>query len=578
MKKLIRIDMLAMICLILFLTAGCNKKNDDNTTYSGLFENSFNNVSAYPDPVNSAYTRKDGSATKGDVFPGQVVLLSLNGSVSEITQLITQNNGTVAAQVPNAGLFLATIKPADMKTFMTAIFKSPLVADAFPNLVVMGKGYLDQCGTAAVSGDQNSIIQTIDVSTDMGCSDKVYHKDAVGAVAGVGGVSANVNDVTTAYPETDSAGADSYKMMQKMLERLNYAYEHNLPVIINMSMNGDDNVELDNYWFNKRFCYLLQAVEKQNPHILDNAIILISGADVKRNETEDYTQLFQNDFGGSPIWEHLYFVESLEGVNGCGLGYANPGTPNVLSAPACHIQIPNSVCTRSGNSFSTPYIANLVAKTFDLLKQANIQTSIPEITAKLWQYQTENNGSLPTAEQLFSICAGNIVGDNKYDGVWKGTFYYIAEVPQSSGPPKTVNASFILTVTLESLVSVPGQPQYLKVKSVSCSDASFGATSPVTPSSQLSMALLPAAFGSSSLQGMGITIDFPNGSHVFTSNTFDNSFTIDANGRVLSSTSLVNNDAFSAGGPVDNSNLPGSGPGNYAYNWCTFVSWSLVRQ
>jgi hypothetical protein len=24
-------------------------------------------------------------------------------------------------------------------------------------------------------------------------------------------------------------------------------------------------------------------------------------------------------------------------------------------------------------------------------------------------------------------------------------------------------------------------------------------------------------------------------------------------------------------------NTPGSGPGGYAYNWCTFTSWSLTK-
>ena len=585
MKKKTCIELIAIVMLLLTLAAGCKKNGDDNTdntTPSGLLYNSFDKITTYPAPGALNYTRKNGSLTKGTVFPGQVVVL-VSGSSDAVTLLVAQNNGTISAQVPNAGLYLATMNPANVSAFLSAMFKSSIVADAFPNSVVTGNGFTEQGGvksangSAFVNGDKNSIVQTLDLSTQMGCSDNIDHKEAVGAVAAANGVSVNVNDVTVYNKDTESAGTDSYKTMQKMLGLLNWAFEHNQPVVINMSMNGDESVELDNYWYNKRFCYLLEAVEKQNPRLLDNAVIIVSGANANVNETEDYTQLYQNDFGNSPIWDHLYFSESQEGQNGCGLGYVNQGTPNVLSAPACHISIPNSVCTRSGNSFSAPYLSGLVAQTYEMLKKAGSKMKLPEITAKLWQYQTENNGKLPTAGELYSICAGNGGFGNKYDGIWTGTCYYTAAVPQPSGTTTIVKASFTLSITLVSAASVPGYPQMLTVTSVTCSDPTFGATSGVVPAGPLSIALLPATFGSASLSGMGITIDFPNGSNFFTSNSIDGAFTIDANGRNLASTNLVSTAAFSAGGQVEDSNLPGSGPGGYAYNWCTFTSWSLVR-
>ncbi|MDD4602999.1 MAG: hypothetical protein PHF97_04245 [Bacteroidales bacterium] len=579
MKKRIWIELLVITGLFLTLVIGCKKGEGDTSeaTTSSLFDNSFDKSTTYPTPARLTYARKNGVLVSDTIFPGQIVVLASDTSATAINQFITQNNGTITAQVPNAGLYLVTIDAANVNTFLAAMYKNSIVADAFPNTVIKGKGYLEQCGVVSCKGNKNSLIQTIDVSTDMGCSDKVYHSDAVGSVAAAGGVGVNVNDVTVKKPKTSSAGADSYKSMQKILELLNYSYEHNLPVVINISLGGDDNIELDNYWYHKRFCYLLQAVEKQNPHLLDHAVILMSGANANVNETEDFVQLKENDFKGSPIWDHFYFVESLEGPNGCGLGYVENGTANVLSAPACHIKIPNSVCTRSGNSFSTPYIASLIGQAFEMLKQVNINVAIPEITAKLWKYQKENDGRLPTAAELFSICAGDGGFNNKYDGTWSGTFYYTVEVPQSSGPPTIVNTSFTLSITLASTVSLPGYPQLLTVTSVTCSDPTFGATSPIVPPSAKSTAFLPATFGSASLQGMAITITFPNGSTIFTSNALDGSFTVDINGRVLASTSLVSDDAFLASGNVDNSNLPGSGPGGYAYNWCTFTSWSLVR-
>ncbi|NOU46157.1 MAG: hypothetical protein HOO86_03745 [Bacteroidales bacterium] len=575
-SRFIPVYLMITVGLILFVLSACNKK-DGNENPSGLLADSFDHTTAYPAPDKLTFTRENGSTTSDSVFPGQFVILTTDATAAQLTQLVSQNDGTIIAQVPNAGLFLATIDVAGTDAFLAAMYESSYVVDAFPNDIVHAKGYLDQCGRVSVTGDKNSLVQTIDVSADMGCSENILHKDAVGDLAAAGGVSANVNDVTVYNPETPTAGADTYKSMQKILELLNYAYDHNQPIIINISMGGDDYVALDNYWYHKRFCYLLQAVEKQNPHILDNAIILMSGADAKTNETDDFEQLYQNDFGNSPIWEHLYFVESQEGANGCNLGYVDPGTANVVSAPACHIQMPNSVCTRSGNSFSTPFIANLVGQTHELLKNAAIDVSLSVIMSKLWTYQTENNGTLPTVAQLYSICAGNGGFDNKYDGVWSGTFYYTARVPNESDPPTIVNKSFTFNITLVSTASVPGYPQLLSVTSATCSDPAFGATSPIVPVATLSMAFLPAAFGSVSQMGMAINVEFPNGSHISTTNFVDGSFSVDANGRVIASTNLVADEAFSAAGLVENSNEPGSGPGGYAYNWCTFKSWSFVR-
>jgi hypothetical protein len=75
---------------------------------------------------------------------------------------------------------------------------------------------------------------------------------------------------------------------------------------------------------------------------------------------------------------------------------------------------------------------------------------------------------------------------------------------------------------------------------------------------------------------MGIIIKFPNGSYIATKNTAG-AYTISADGQKIENTAAVANTAFLANGTSGNSNDPGSGPGGYAFNWCTFKSWSLVR-
>jgi hypothetical protein len=320
---------------------------------------------------------------------------------------------------------------------------------------------------------------------------------------------------------------------------------------------------------------MFQAIELKNPHLLDNAVLLMSASDTNINETDDLEYLHK-EFPGSPVWDHIYMVGSQEAPGGCGMGYANKGTSNYLEAPACEVSIPGLPCPGYGNSFAVPRVSNLVAQTYEMLKQAGIVVAIPDITSALWSYQKDHNGQLPTVTQLYNMLAG-IETDVNYNGTWSGTFFYKAEIPQQSGPPQVVNTSFILTMTLEAKVAVPGFAHLMNITAVTCSDPSFGATMAVAPDPTVSMAFLPAAYGSSSDQGMSINILFPNGSEIFTSNTVAGSFTIDAEGRKLQSSNLVINNAFSASGTVEGSNNPGSGPGGYAYNWCTFKSWSLER-
>jgi hypothetical protein len=584
MKKSIWTIMLTAIAVALIMASGC-KKNDDNP--SGAFEGSFDNLTSYPEPAEQSFRLKDGSQATMLVYPGQVIILSPTGTVDAITQLITGNKGTVTVQIPSAGIFLATVNPQDEDDFIRAMLQSDMVADAFPNAVISGRGTgfftLDEesainlktvQGLGSMNGDKNSLIQTIDLNVVMPC-DGMTHMQAVANVAGTGGVSVNINDVTVPG-NVELKGGDYCKAMKKTLEVLNYAHEHNQAVVINMSMGGIDSVQGDNYWYYRRYITMFQAIELKNPHLLDNAVLLMSAGDTNVNETDDLEYL-QQEFPGSPVWDHIFMVGSQEAPSGCGMGYANPGTANYLSAPACEVPIPGSLCPGYGNSFAVPRISSLVAQTYEMLQEAGVVVTIPEITSALYTFQTEHNGQLPSVSQLFNIFAGGEPEVN-YAGTWSGTFYYKAVIPQESGPSQVVNTSFILTMTLEPSVAIPGFPHILKVKAVTCSDPSFGATMAVAPDPIQSQAMLPAAYGSSSDQGMGIMIKFPNGSEIFTSNIVDGSFTVNADGMKLENTSLVTNNAFHASGTAGNSNDPGSGPGGYAYNWCTFKSWSLVRQ
>lgn len=579
--------MMVLTAMVLVSAAGCKENNDEDQP-SGLPEGSFDNLTTYPAPALQEFVRKDGSEASMLVYPGQVILLSPTGTVEAISQLITGNEGTVTVQLPGAGFYLVTVDPEKENDFIRAMFQSSLVADAFPNVVITGKHDEKQDGSVlkafpdaesnrsgvSAGGDKNSLIQTIDLNVTMGCPDGITHMQAVANVAGNSGVSVNINDVTV--PQSGNLqGADYCKAMKKTLEVLNYAHDNGLPVVINMSMGGIDSVAGDNYWYYRRYITMFTAIEMKTPHLLDNAVLLMSCGDTNVNETSDL-QYLQSEFPGSPVWDHIYMVGSQEAPFGCGMGYANKGTANYLSAPACNVSIPGSQCPGTGNSFAVPRISGLVAETYEMLKEAGIEVKIPDITSALYTWQGQHNGQLPTASQLFSLFAGG-EPEVSYEGTWSGTFYYKASIPQESGPPQVVNTSFILTITMEAIAAVPGYPHVMKITAVTCSDPSFGATMATVPDQQLSMVSLPATYGSASDLGMGIMVLFPNGTRIFTANSPAGAFTIDSGGNKLENTSLVTNNAFTALGSYNNSNEPGSGPGGYAYNWCTFKSWSMVR-
>jgi hypothetical protein len=578
-----------LVCVIVLLHSGCKKdEGGSSMPATGLFEGSFNKLSTYPAAEQTILQRRDGTVANQLVYPGQVILLSYAASVTEITELISSNNGTVSVQVPLAGFYVASVDPSKQDAFIKNMLLNTKVADAFPNSVVgikevgntqSGNGNQSKGGTIAYgtlnsTGDKTSFIQTIDIKQDVGCDDHITHMQAVANMASAGGVSTNTNDVSVTL-DGGGIAADYIKSMMKTMEVLNSAKEQNLPVVINMSLGGIDTIPGDTYWYYRRFITMFEAVETKNPGLLDNAVLIMACSDINYDETSDLEYL-HNEFPNSPVWDHIYMVGSQEGPQGCRMGYAAQGTANYISAPACDIQVPGSSCVGTGNSLGVPQVSNLVALTYQELQKTGTEVKIPEIMAALTGFQKKHNGKLPTVTELVNMFIGG-EPEVDYSGTWSGTFLYTARVPQPSGLYKIYNTSFILTVTFEPIAAVPGFSQVMRVSAVTCSDPTFGATMVVTPDPQQSLMMLPATYGSSSDAGAALMVKFPNGSYIFTSNAVAGSFTVDASGTKIESTAAVLNNAFSAGGTVENSTEPGSGPGGYAYNWCTFKSWSLVK-
>ena len=319
----------------------------------------------------------------------------------------------MAAQIPNIGLYLVTIDPNNLKTFLSAMYKSSFVVDAFPNGVVVGS--VAPSGSEATSESEaikamprrleaikpstsSSLIQSLSVKADFKCGTMA---DAEAAFAGQC-ISVNNNDITIALKGVTSEKTAFYIVIQKIVSLLVNAQKSNLPVIINDPFLFGDSLQT------YLACYsyiteLLQNVYLKNPDTLKNALIIQTCAFDPIDETSLFKTL-QTLYPHSGIWNSLYFVESQEGKKGngsnCLIGYASVGTPNVFSAPGCDIRIPDHNCVAYGTSLSTATIANLIARTF---MASNQSVPLSTIAKALWNYQANNNWALPSALKLLGL-------------------------------------------------------------------------------------------------------------------------------------------------------------------------------
>lgn len=598
MKKVPAVSLVIAFSMTVITWMGCSKDDDpddnDNQQPSVLFEGAFDSITTYPETTEITFVTQEGGLLKAEVFPGQIIIQVAGPSAEQVRELVVKNGGKIVVQVPTAGHYMAQIDPQKTSIFLNAMYKSPLVKLACPNMRSTGKANIsvtaeltgtgsdgninESAGNRVLKsslGDAGSIIQTVDVLSSAKCG-QMTHLEAVALTAAQSGVSVNTNDVTV---ETDE-NADLSLPFRKTIELIEYSYVNKTPVVINLSMGGDDSIPGCPNQFYTIMAWMLDSISRYNPQILDYAVIMMACTNNYEDETQEINDL-KSVNPGSVLWNHLYFVGSEEGAGGCatpgtGLGFATPGTANYLTAPACDQTIPTTNCIVSGNSAAVPQVSGVIAKTYELLKQDNQTMQLWEVADALWQYQKVYSGTLPTPDQLVAFITG-IVPVSLYDGTWQGTFQYSASVPQEEGPNVIVNTSFMITFTMKSEVSLPGYPHLLRFQAVTCSDPRFGATMAVLPDPQLSMAFLPGTYGSQSESGMAFLIEFPNGSTIFTNNTDDGSFTVDPTGNIIESTALVEDDAFLAATNIGDSNDPLSGPGLYAYNWCTFRHWKIVR-
>ena len=325
----------------------------------------------------------------------------------------------MVAQIPNAGLYCATIDPNTLNTFLSAMYKSSFIGDAFPNEVIgvdVGSATVKSIprnySTSSTKSSlfttglpvDSSLIQTIDVAKLTGCG-TLTHEAAVAAVAGQC-VSTNINDIM------NQDGSTSWFDIESAVVSLLHNAQiktPNLPLIINISMGPIKNPSaFDLFCAWNRCAMILVGLSLHYPNILQNVLILFSGGNASIDISNAFSMkngFTESIYFDSGVMDHLYVVASQKGttdtdkIYGCPVDYASVGSPNVFSASNCNVKIPDQYCIFHGTSFGSPAIANLIARTF---LASNKTIPLTTIAKALWNYQTNNNGTLPTALQLLS--------------------------------------------------------------------------------------------------------------------------------------------------------------------------------
>ncbi len=101
----------------------------------GLLSGAVSYTGPYPAVGPISYTTKDGSNVTVEGFPGQVqVFVALSVTESAARLGIQSLGGSVLAQIPKMGYYLAGVAASGESAFITAIRQSPAVVDALPNM------------------------------------------------------------------------------------------------------------------------------------------------------------------------------------------------------------------------------------------------------------------------------------------------------------------------------------------------------------------------------------------------------------------------------------------------------------
>ena len=407
----------------------------------GVTRDAFINQDGYPAPGMISFTDASGVAQQVFGFPGQVQIFAGAGSSDEIEDLVEANSGDIISQIPYLDYYLASVAPGTEGSFITSLFTSGLVADAFPNLM-LERGYIDLTDIPSPNPDGsfpkdmdlqsrvdgNTHLFVIDdfVREDINAGDPPTHGHTVGYVAakGLPAPGAHINISALSIGGEYALTTDLW-MIALMVVSQELGYDTNANAIINVSLEGSmrgsggNNLSDEQYKANieatlRQYATALDFLGAVNPQALERiAIVTIAGngnpsgvdlSDVIGRLRKDFPKVFPPEASGGG--DHLMIVGGTHADSDQvdkGFNYSS-NAGDVFYAPANTVVVDDKGGTVNGTSYAAPAVTNLLQQTLI----ANPGMTVSQVT-KAFRAAYLRLGRLPTLGELLGEVTGRPV-------------------------------------------------------------------------------------------------------------------------------------------------------------------------
>lgn len=381
----------------------------------------------YPAPAPVTYT-SGGDSVQVYAYPGQVQIFAVpTASESALHDLVAAKGGTIVAQVPYLGYYLAAITPGTEDSFITAISADASVHSAAPNTpLVRGAAPFVDVGAAVgpfgelpmvvnASGNvgPNLSLFAIDdfVNADLSCgTHSATHGDLVNFVEskGFSKPALGIDIARSGHADEENAASDWATAFALVAQQL--AANPGERAVINISIEGGgDTVDLyrgamlDTF---RLYARELSAVLARDPSLFDRiAVVAIAGngfngagVDLSPEIAKLRTE-FPALFGiGPPVTgPHMLIIggtkEDSTDVN-TRFNYSS-NADHMIYAPSQNVVVCEDGDKSSGTSYAAPAVSNLLGR----ILAANPGLSIAAATkALLAAYKAK--GSLPSLAQV----------------------------------------------------------------------------------------------------------------------------------------------------------------------------------
>jgi hypothetical protein len=419
------------------------------STLANSLSGAFNFAGPYPAPALVTYTDNAANTLSVLAFPGQI---SLSVSPSQINaagvaQLASDNNGTVIAQIPGAGLYWIQVTPGSEGAFITAMFANSAVLDAAPNIPQVATQSSSVVDLSNATSTVPILLGTNRVAkfdffqnSQPVCNGS--HGAAVDAILNLNGVTASEFDISQPNPMTMlnvngqmvTLGSES-DWLTGVGRAAEGAFQEGHRLVINLSLGSaaipDDALDrgdcegapasFDHCSITNGGTYaswkaaeggllglVAQELQNMRPELLDNTLVVISSGNAGLNLTNEILAIqskYPNGFA------HMIIAGGMDqsGQPSHNFDFSNtPTTPpdptQIVYAPATDVTIPGTGgCTATGTSFAAPAISNLAAQ---LAYQFPTLTTDQIRTALLSNPQTNGLFTIPTPQQATNAAQG----------------------------------------------------------------------------------------------------------------------------------------------------------------------------